>query len=723
MKKNTYSFGIDSFFNQSNSKKSQPVGQKQQLSRDLMEIFTDSLTQKFITLSDYEFLTDYVKSRGPIVRTEKYLSILKSLETTSNHSNIITYSTLLFPHIHKYITNDTIDTNKIFEKIKEMSAQGFEFTENQSDAIKLMMDFIYNTTERTFGLYGYAGTGKTTTITKLLHFLIQNNYVRSVVFTAPTNKAVDIIKAKFYSDLNTLIKDKLGDTVNKHDTFDDLIDKLEDKGYKINFLTIHKLLKYKNDFDIEGERVFIKGDKSSLTDYDLVIVDESSMIPQQIVYHLLSEAFKERIDKKYQPKVLFIGDLAQLPPVNESTSIIFAKNKETFSYEQFKSVYLTNNNGLFQRKDINLTNMISNEYNRFQKWILDMKYIVLTQVMRASDNYVVGACNEMRACVLNEISLPKFSKYRSPKVCLYLSEKEKTKTKWFQKAIEYFTSKKNQQTSNIILTWTNEQAEEYNKCLRQALYKRENLNKFEVGDILVLTDFYNLPSDSLIDGSSQFRVGEVKRFYTSDQIKVMDIDHVIKACPEFSSTLDATVKLNNHVDVREKYARTIKNINQKVSRKYHSWKLFVQRLSETQTDKVPEIYNIYVCDDKSLNNLMEDRKHAATEIRSLRNYYINMYREMITQIDKHIILPLWKELNNRLVNPFAKVTYGGAITVHKSQGSGFHNVFVDIDDILKNTRIDEAKRCCYTAQTRTSNELHMLLTNPKIQNSTPKGLE
>ena len=36
------------------------------------------------------------------------------------------------------------------------------------------------------------------------------------------------------------------------------------------------------------------------------------------------------------------------------------------------------------------------------------------------------------------------------------------------------------------------------------------------------------------------------------------------------------------------------------------------------------------------------------------------------------------------------------------------DVFVDAHDIFKNNNANEAKRCIYTALTRTSNELHIL---------------
>jgi hypothetical protein len=48
-----------------------------------------------------------------------------------------------------------------------------------------------------------------------------------------------------------------------------------------------------------------------------------------------------------------------------------------------------------------------------------MNFVVLKEVMRSNDNLVVGICNEVKAAVLNEITVPKFHKFRGPKVFLY----------------------------------------------------------------------------------------------------------------------------------------------------------------------------------------------------------------------------------------------------------------------------------------------------------------
>ena len=48
------------------------------------------------------------------------------------------------------------------------------------------------------------------------------------------------------------------------------------------------------------------------------------------------------------------------------------------------------------------------------------------------------------------------------------------------------------------------------------------------------------------------------------------------------------------------------------------------------------------------------------------------------------------------------------MTVHKSQGSTYDRVFVDMEDIIKrNPKERESYQCLYTAITRASKEIHL----------------
>ena len=680
------------------------------------------MNANLIDMTEHTFMMNFLKTKGTLINTQRYHTIMNKILNNSkidenDKKELNEGCQCLFKHLYNLYDDNVNDISNVkadnlIKEIEDYNKNIFSFTNDQKNAIKNLCYFLYDNNMKTFGLYGYAGTGKTTTITKFVHYLLHKNYVNSIVFTAPTNKAVNVIKSKFRSDLDDLVNNKLKGTIANDESLDDILDRLEEKGFKVNFLTIHKLLNYQNDFDVEGERIFIKGDKASLDNYDLVIVDESSMIPFQIVNHLFEQANRKDILAKKTPKILFIGDPAQLPPVNENISAIFAQNKSDFDFKLFQNSYLNNSNkSATVIDDKDLLKSMEIKYNELIKHVLSMKYVVLKEVMRSSDNNVIGLCNEVRASVLNEIAVPKFLQFKGNKVFLYRHDKKipKVNSEWYKKAIEYFSSTdEKQHLSNIILTWTNKQTDEYNDIMRKTLYKKTILNKFEIGDILILTDFYNMKETDVGEKKSK-KEKDSHRFYTSEQIKVTDIEHVTKAISEFSENLNGIGKMKNENDIKEKYIKAVKLINKNTTRKYNAWKLHVHKLADIVSDTIPSTHQIYVVNDNSLEILVKDRKYVAERIKELRNYYRNMHKDSLNVIDRKVIRPLWKELNNKLIEPFAKVNVSYSLTIHKSQASGFYNVFVDVNDLFKNEKINETKRCFYTAVTRTVNELHLLI--------------
>jgi hypothetical protein len=712
----------------SNENTKSTINEKRKRRQQYVGMLSKLVNNQYIDMLEYAHLLNFLKSGGTLVNLGRYNQIMDKIKGYLNDDNydgelitkFINSSEKVYAHIHTVIDTDnsSIDIDKFLLNLEKDSSEHIQFTDDQTEGIKNICNFLCDPMIYTYGLYGYAGTGKTTLITKLLHHLLAKNYINSVVFAAPTNKAVNIIKSKFRNDLDDLMKLKLGN-YNDNIGLDEQLDLLERKGFKIDFLTIHKLLNYKNDFDHNGERIFVRGNKSTINNYDLIIIDECSMIPFQIIVHLFEEikreiilSGKDNITKKI-PKILFVGDPAQLPPVNEKVSIIFAKNKREFDINLFKQVVDIENNHFG-----NTDKSINNRFNLLKGDILNMKSTVLKEIVRCNDDQVVGLCNEVRSWVIGLTKEPKVGSFSGVNVSIYKYKKEgKTNTKWFKKCTRYFKdTHNNQHMSNIILTWTNKQADEYNTKIRQTLFNKEVLNQFEIGDILILNDFYNIKEldvKPFVDHHFDVKdkKSNQKRFYTSEQIKVTDIEEVIRCSPELTTSLPSKLRrMENYVHIEDRFKKTVQLINKKTIRKYDVWKLFVHRLTDSVIkDDIPQVYILYVVKNESVDRLEEDKQFAAEKIRELRNYYNGVFKDQMRKIDLDVIKPLWREWNSRFCEPFADVNCGACITTHKSQSSTFYNVFVDVNDILKNSNSNEAKRCIYTALTRVSNELHILI--------------
>lgn len=152
-------------------------------------------------------------------------------------------------------------------------------TDDQSRALEFLDAYLQGTRRRQSSfaaLKGYAGVGKTWLIAYWLERLLEKRPGLRIVVTAPTNKAVDVLRSK--------------------------------AGHlKVDFRTLDSYLGFKvkrnDDWQMERSR----RDKPEEDAPDLVIVDEGSMVKPE--YH--KELTWRRVP------VLYVLDPAQLQPVGE----------------------------------------------------------------------------------------------------------------------------------------------------------------------------------------------------------------------------------------------------------------------------------------------------------------------------------------------------------------------------------------------------------------------
>ena len=175
-------------------------------------------------------------------------------------------------------------------QLKLLNGKLITFNQEQFDGLKKIGHWLKND-GTFFTLAGYAGTGKSTIVKKIL-----DNYRRGVVVSAPTHKAKKVV-------MNTT----------------------GEEGR-----TLHALLGLRPDVDLDNfnpnQPKFNPIAIPKITDYNFVVIDEASMINQEL-YDLI-------IDKTQhsRTKVLFMGDPAQIPPVGEKESVVF--NQETNLFHQ-----------------------------------------------------------------------------------------------------------------------------------------------------------------------------------------------------------------------------------------------------------------------------------------------------------------------------------------------------------------------------------------------------
>jgi exodeoxyribonuclease-5 len=171
---------------------------------------------------------------------------------------------------------------------------GIRLNRQQRKALRELEKFVQGK-EKLYLLTGYAGTGKTTLLQALIKRLRDKGDRRSIVLTAFSNKATKVLERMANSwDLD------------------------------VDCMTCCKLLGLRPEIDQNtGKQVFkSERDSESLVDrYHLVIVDEASMINEEM-WLLLTDAVSHLYQ---QTQILFVGDVAQLPPVGEPESKVFSQ--------------------------------------------------------------------------------------------------------------------------------------------------------------------------------------------------------------------------------------------------------------------------------------------------------------------------------------------------------------------------------------------------------------
>ncbi|MCB5174135.1 MULTISPECIES: ATP-dependent DNA helicase [Microvirga] len=135
----------------------------------------------------------------------------------------------------------------------------------QDAALKAVADWLRRGDKPVFRLFGYAGTGKTT-----LARHIAEGVDGEVAFGAYTGKAALVLRSKGCADAST----------------------------------IHSMI-YRSRESDEGGPQFVLNRQSQAAKADLIVIDECSMVDEELGRDLLS----------FGQPVLVLGDPAQLPPV------------------------------------------------------------------------------------------------------------------------------------------------------------------------------------------------------------------------------------------------------------------------------------------------------------------------------------------------------------------------------------------------------------------------
>ena len=234
----------------------------------------------------------------------------------------------------------------------------FEPTQLQNELLLSLADFcINNSNQELFLIKGYAGTGKTTTISVVVNNLWHIG--KKAVLLAPTGRAAKVISG--YSGRQAY--------------------------------TIHKKIYHPKKDKVGGVNFILQANKHTNT---IFFVDEASMIPDSLTSsklfdnHSLLDDLISYVYSGVHCKLVLIGDTAQLPPVKLSLSPALDAKNLNFTYNK-EVVELELNEVMRQQLDsgilINATNLrlIINS-NGFETFQFKINY---PDIIRLIDGYEI----------------------------------------------------------------------------------------------------------------------------------------------------------------------------------------------------------------------------------------------------------------------------------------------------------------------------------------------
>lgn len=248
--------------------------------------------------------TSFVSSVTPALNFGFKNQKTKIIPQGSNPSNNVIFEDDDFV----YLMNDQqqIAFNNIKNKIDEIftkysylkSDEKATFNNSYLDAVykgKVLKEMYDNM----YGLQGSAGTGKSS-LSKAIKKYITDEYPhKTLVFSAPTHKAA------------TVLQESLG-----YDS-----EKVDEGNVFTNASLVGSTKENSDVFELSPDGNYFKRNKPKFgADIDVIIFDESSMIDVSFIEALQKRLMSKVVgNNKKIPFMLFLGDMKQLPPINQSS--------------------------------------------------------------------------------------------------------------------------------------------------------------------------------------------------------------------------------------------------------------------------------------------------------------------------------------------------------------------------------------------------------------------
>lgn len=618
--------------------------------KDIIEIYDNNIKQNIndklkILLSDNKISEDeYIKLLlfvsglnynpdyddeliGPVTFREHY-DIIKFIR----NKNI---QHVFYDHIFFFKESDEI--------IKSIKGEIQVEDSMQYKAIYKIFNFLRSYNNEYFTLFGFSGSGKTAIISSLINFLVKKMFIHNIIFATPTNTAHNIIESNFS-------KNKRYDQMKKH----------------VKFMTIHNALDRIRKNGPNDKIKFIRNNNNTIQNYDVIIIDECSMLANDII--------NEIKEKHNRTKIIYCGDPAQLPPVGEKDNDI-VKEYNSNRKHMFE---LTCN--IRQKNNIEFKTMFEN----IRKWVFNDK------------SSINDLHNILKKCKSNNIKLFRFKNLNN-----FVSS-------YINKIVLGDDSE-----SNILIG--------YNKCskikycnyidvIKKQLFPHSS-NKYNKNEPII----FKKPITIQIEQNNN---NNKKNFYVNSRAKIVEVGNMFRynLTPIYINN-NLRKELKNMQYLFPDCQKIIMDIKMNINNSFESIN-YIIRNSDF------DAYNISIIEYNNNNDNHDTNKYPMIVIDKDQKYIFDDFQKNISNKFDDLIQEITMTSANviknnniiKLINQIQYILFKNVgdiesyyyITTHSAQGLSIENVYVDLYNINSMSNYYEKKKCMYTALSRAKNKLYVL---------------
>ncbi len=328
------------------------INRKKQYAEDLKNSIYEDVDFCWESLKDCKLISTVSESRKPFFMEGDKLYLYRyynyEKKIVEKLKNLIDAGNSLAECRKQKLTSE----NEFIKKLRMDETGHSDLVEDEKTDWQLtacINSFLHNFSIITGG----PGTGKTTTVAKLLALLFRENKQLKVALAAPTGKA------------GVRIQESLRNSVENNDFFKHSV--LKEMIENCKSFTIHRLLGYRHNSP------YFRHDEDNYLNYDVIIVDEASMIDVPMFCKLLSAV-------NPLSRIILLGDKEQLASV-EAGSLFGDLCKSIAAMNQFSDENIEFFNGFLSGN----SNISANNYEPSSE-LLCQHIVELKRSYRAKDS-------------------------------------------------------------------------------------------------------------------------------------------------------------------------------------------------------------------------------------------------------------------------------------------------------------------------------------------------